>query len=196
VTLLVAGHETTATSLAWALRFILADREVEERLRRELEGDPSPERLAKLEYLDAVCRETLRLQPVIPLVGRVLTRPTTVGGVPLPRGVAVLCSIYLAQRRPSVYPEPRRFKPERFLGVKMSPNEFFPFGGGLRRCVGMAFALYEMKMVLATVLARTRLRLVKSDVKVVRRAITLTPAGGMPLIMEARRTPARAPKEA
>jgi cytochrome P450 len=192
VTLLVAGHETTATSLAWAFRFILADPQVEDRLRTELAGDPSPERIARLEYLDAVCRETLRLQPVIPLVGRVLTRPATVGGVSLPKGVAVLCSIYLAQRRPSVYPEPRRFKPERFIGVKMSQSEFFPFGGGLRRCVGMAFALYEMKMVLATVLARTRLRAARSDIKVVRRAITLTPSGGMPVIMESRRTRARA----
>jgi cytochrome P450 len=193
VTLLVAGHETTATSLSWALRWILASPDVERRLREELEtassgGEPSPEKIAKLPYLDAVARETLRLQPVVPLVGRVLATPTRVGGYDLPAGMGVACSMYLAQRRPSVYPDPTRFDPERFLGTKISPNEFFPFGGGVRRCIGMAFALYEMKMVLASVVVRTRMHLEPgSRVRPVRRSITLSPSDGLRVVLDERR---------
>lgn len=193
VTLLVAGHETTATSIAWALRWILDTPAVEHRLLDELdraarEGPLTPERIGRLELLDAVVREALRLQPVIPIVGRVLEKSARVGGFDLPAGTGVVCSIYLAQRRPSVYPDPRRFDPDRFLGKKFTPNEFFPFGGGVRRCIGMAFALYEMKMVLARVLTRATLRLDRRDpIKVVRRAITLTPSGGLRVRLESRR---------
>jgi cytochrome P450 len=185
VTLLVAGHETTATALAWTFRWLLALPDVMSALSAELRdaeraGPLTAERISKLELLDAVARESLRLQPVIPLVGRILTRPATLGGYDLPAGVGVVCSIYLAQRRPDLYPNPDRFEPARFLGKKPSPNEFFPFGGGVRRCVGMAFALYEMKMVIARIVARTTLRLVpKRPVKVVRRSITMTPSEGL-----------------
>lgn len=181
VTLVVAGHETTATGLAWAFRWLLGNPGVEARLREELAGgDLTPERIAKLEYLDAVAREALRLYPVIPIVGRVLLQPARIGGWDLPAGVAVVCSIYLAHRRPEAYPEPERFNPGRFLGVKPSPYEFFPFGGGMRRCIGMAFALYEMKMVLATVLSRASLRLAPGPaIEPVRRAITLMPSDGL-----------------
>ncbi|EYF08416.1 cytochrome P450 [Chondromyces apiculatus] len=188
VTLLVAGHETTATALAWAIHWILTTPGVEARLRRELAGgDLSPARIAKLELLDAVVREALRLYPVIPIVGRILDKPAHVGGFDLPAGVAVVCSIYLAHRRPEAYPEPERFNPDRFLGKKLSPYEFFPFGGGIRRCIGMAFALQEMKMVLATVLSRTTLRPADDGpVRPVRRSITLTPSGGCRVIMTRR----------
>jgi cytochrome P450 len=193
VTLLVAGHETTATGLAWALRWILDTPAIEHRLLDELdraarEGPLTPERIGRLELLDAVVREALRLQPVIPIVGRVLDRAARVGGFDLPAGTGVVCSIYLAQRRPSVYPDPRRFDPDRYLGKKFTPNEFFPFGGGVRRCIGMAFALYEMKMVLARVLTRATLRLDRRDpIRVVRRSITLTPSGGLRVRLESRR---------
>ena len=111
MTLLVAGHETTATALAWTFRWLLERPDVTARMRRELaqaeaEGPLSPERIAKLELLDAVAREALRLQPVLPLVGRILQRPARVGGYDLPAGVGVVCSIYLAQRRPRL-PRPR-----------------------------------------------------------------------------------------
>jgi cytochrome P450 len=187
VTLLVAGHETTATSLAWTLRYVLDRRDVLAKLTTELDAGPlTPERIAKLEYLDAVARETLRLQPVIPLVGRVLQRATTVGGIDLPAGAAVVCAIYLAHRRPEAYPDPTRFLPERFLRRKMTPNEFFPFGGGIRRCIGMAFALYEMKMVLAAVLSRARLRIARGEhVRPVRRSITMTPSRGLRVVADA-----------
>ena len=182
VTLLVAGHETTATALTWALRWLLAAPAVEERLRSELAGagDLDPARIQALPYLDAVVRESLRLCPIIPLVGRILQEDVTLGGYPLKRGMGVVCSIYLAQRRPEVYAEPERFVPERFLDKKFTPAEFFPFGGGIRRCIGMAFALFEMKMVLARLLQRTRLQLTpRGPILPVRRSITLMPSDGL-----------------
>ncbi len=188
VTLLVAGHETTATSLAWALRWILARPRVEARLMEELAPVANqPDKVAKLEYLDAVVRETLRLQPVVPIVGRVLAREVSIGDYTLPKGSAVVASIYLAHRREAAFPDAEEFRPERFLERKPSPNEWYPFGGGNRRCIGMAFALYEMKMVLARILTRTTLRLdPREHIKVVRRAITLTPSGGVRVFMHAR----------
>jgi cytochrome P450 len=193
VTLLVAGHETTATALAWTLRFLVAQPHTWARVEGELRaasGDgtlPSSERIAKLELLDAVAREGLRLQPVIPIVGRYLDRPMRLGGWDLPAGVAVVCSIYLAQRRPEAFPNPTKFDADRFLGKKPTPYEFFPFGGGIRRCIGMSFALHEMKMVLAKIVTRTKLSLVAPDaVRVVRRSITLMPSEGLRVRLEKR----------
>jgi cytochrome P450 len=188
VTLLVAGHETTATSLAWALRWVLPDADLTARLREELDdagGDPA--RIAKLELLDGVVREALRLQPVIPLVGRVLQEPTRIGRHDLPEGVVVAPSVYLVHRDQRLYPRPDSFEPDRWSTFKAAQWEWLPFGGGLRRCIGAAFAIYEMKMVLAAVLARTDLKLATRDVKVVRRSITLTPSEGLPVVMTARR---------
>jgi cytochrome P450 len=189
MTLLVAGHETTATALTWALRWILPDAPLVARLRGEIasaEGDPS--RLAKLELLDATVKETLRLQPIVPVVGRVLQRPMTVGGYELPAGVMVSPSVYLVHRRPSLYAEPRRFRPERFLETRPAQWEWLPFGGGIRRCIGAAFAQYEMKMVLSALLPRVDMRLDGEDVRPVRRAITLAPSGGLPVVVTARRS--------
>jgi len=189
ITLLVAGHETTATALAWSFRWLLERRDVRTRLVAELESaregaSASPEALNKLPYLDAVVKETLRLQPVIPLVGRVLKEPTRVMGYDLPVGTVVAPSIYLSHMRPNVFPNPHAFVPERFLDFKPAAHEWFPFGGGTRRCIGMAFALYEMKMVLASTLARVSLRLAPdAHTRVVRRSITLTPPDGLPVIV-------------
>ena len=171
-TLLVAGHETTATALAWAVRWTLATPGLVERVRAELrEGD--------FALVDAIVREAMRLNPVIPIVGRVLERPTRVAGYDLPKDTPIACSIYLAQRRASVYPDPERFDPMRFVDKKMSPAEFFPFGGGVRRCIGMAFALYEMRIVLARILERADLSLVDDRIRVQRRSITLMPSNGL-----------------
>jgi cytochrome P450 len=188
ITLLVAGHETTATALAWAFHRILENPPVLERLRAELDGvTAAPDEVARLEYLDAMVKETLRLHPVITEVGRRLTRPMRIGGFDLPAGVAAAAGIYLVHRRPDVWPEPERFDPARFLGRRPSPYEFLPFGGGTRRCLGMAFALYEMKVVLARVLARVALRRAPGyRMRVIRRAITLAPSEGMPLVVERR----------
>jgi cytochrome P450 len=191
VTLLVAGHETTATALAWTLRFLVAQPHTWARVENEVRqasGDGLvSEKIGKLEVLDAVAREGLRLQPVIPVVGRYVERPMRVGGWDLPADVGVVCSIYLAQRRPEAFPNPTAFDPDRFLGKKLTPYEFFPFGGGIRRCIGLSFALHEMKMVLAKIVTRTKLSLVAPDaIRVVRRSISLMPSGGLRVRLEKR----------
>ena len=189
ITLLIAGHETTATALAWTLRWLLPDIELVRRLQDEVAtaGD-DPLRIAKLDLLDATVKEALRLQPVVPLVGRLLQEPATIGRLQLERGSLVAAAIYLVHRRPELYPEPERFNPDRFLSFKPASWEWIPFGGGLRRCIGAAFAIYEMKMVLAAILSRVDLRLATSRVRTVRRGITLTPSEGLPVIMGSRRS--------
>ncbi len=169
VTLLVAGHETTATALSWAV----------ERLTRH------PEKLARLadevqaggtEYLEAVVTETLRLRPVISLVARHLREPVEIGGWQLPAGVTVAPSIYLVHRRPDVYANPERFEPERFLETSPGTYTWIPFGGGVRRCIGGAFAHFEMQVVLAELVRRRHLRPSRPEPeRVFRRAITETP---------------------
>ena len=108
--------------------------------------------IPQLDYLDATIRETQRLRPIVPLVGRVLPEPLRLGGQNRPAGVVVAPCIYLTHHHPDIWPEPHTFDPDRFLAKRGSPYEFFPFGGGIRRCIGAAFALYEMKIVLAQVL--------------------------------------------
>lgn len=192
ITLLVAGHETTATGLSWAMRWLLASPKAEEALRDEVasaerEGPLTPERIARMEFLDAVVRESLRLQPIVPLVGRVLQRPMRVAGMDLPEGVAVACSIYLAHRREGVWRDPERFDPWRFLEKRYTPSEWLPFGGGIRKCIGMAFALYEMKIVLAAMYSRCEFRFASDrPVRTVRRAITMAPSQGVPVVLESR----------
>jgi cytochrome P450 len=196
-TLLVAGHETTATSLAWAMRWILADRPLLGRLIDEIGGaSGDPLRLSKLELLDATVKEALRVQPVIPMVGRVLMEPATFGPLSLPAGVMVAPSIYLVHHRKALYPDASRFKPERFLGWKPAPWEFLPFGGGLRRCIGATFAIYEMKMVLAAVLPRVSLHLASDRITTQRRGITLTPSDGLPILVTRKRSRESMPRAA
>ena len=190
VTLLLAGHETTATSLAWAFHRLLGRPDVLGKLRAELgavagDGPLEPEHVARLEYLDAVVKETARLNPVVPNVGRRLQAPMRIGGHDLPAGVVASPCIYLTHRRPDLWPDPARFDPERFVGARPNPYAFFPFGGGVRRCLGAAFATYEMKVVLAEVLARVELRAAPGyRVRTVRRTVTLAPSGGMPVVVE------------
>ncbi|MGH7899819.1 MAG: cytochrome P450, partial [Candidatus Binatia bacterium] len=184
LTLLVAGHETSATSLAWVFYYLLRDRELVGRVRAELnrvigEGPLRADRVAELKLLDAVIKETARLRPILVFVARALQQPVELGGRRLPAGVTVAPCIYLTQRRPDLYPEPDRFRPERFLEAKPTPYDYFPFGGGARRCLGMAFAQYEMKVVAATILSRLDLALpADSDVRPIRRAITIAPSDG------------------
>jgi cytochrome P450 len=192
-TLLLAGHETTATSLAWVFWQLLRHPDVLTRLRAELDavlgdGVIDPEHIARLEYLDAVVKETQRLTPVVPFTGRILRAPARIGGRDLPAGVGVSPVIYVTHRRADLWPEPERFRPERFLGARPNPHQFFPFGGGVRRCIGAAFATYEMKVVLAEVLRRSDLRIAPGyRMRVAQRAITFAPSGGMPVVMDARR---------
>ncbi len=194
VTLLVAGHETTATALAWTFRWVLENRSLYRELEDEVlasteNGKLIAERIAKLPLLDAVIRESLRLQPVVPMVGRIVQRPFKLGGYDLPEGTAIGPSIYLIQRRLGLYQNPARFDPRRFIEHKFSPHEWFPFGGGIRRCIGMAFALYEMKMIVAAVLARTSLTINETaPPTMVRRSITLAPKGGVHVKLKERRS--------
>jgi len=175
MTLLLAGHETTASALAWTVHRILTEPGVWERAA----GDEG--------YLDAVIKETLRMNPVIPDVLRIVKVPMRIGGTELPAEVGVAPNIYAAHHRPDTWPDPYTFRPERFLGTRPSPYEFLPFGGGMRRCLGQAFALHEMKVVLATLLARTDLTLAPGyRLRVVRRNITWAPSEGMPVVVTRR----------
>jgi cytochrome P450 len=188
LTLLLAGYETTATSLAWAMRWIIPDRSLTMRLVEEIAsagGDPV--KLGKLQLLDATIKESMRLQPAVVNVARVLQQPTKLGHIELPAGTLVAPAVYLVHRRPSLYPEPSTFRPERFLGWKPAPWEWLPFGGGLRRCIGAQFALYEMKMVLAALLPRVEMQLATAVVRPVRRAVTITPSDGLPVLVTAKR---------
>ena len=193
VTLLIAGHETTATSLCWAFAEILGHPDVEARLFAEIDaaapdGHLSPDALGRLEYLDATIKETLRLWSPVPYFARRVKETVTLRGYEIPPGTLVVLSIYNTHRRADLYPEPEQFKPERFVGKKVDPYAWFPFGGGIRRCLGMAFALQEMKIVLATVLGRVRLRLARRPpLKVTLRSLSMLPEGGTPVIVGGRR---------
>jgi cytochrome P450 len=184
MTLLAAGHETTTTGLCWVFAELLSHPEALDRTLRELKevtggGPPGPEHIERLTYLDAVVKEALRLRPVIPIVGRRLKVPMRIGDYDIPAGMLVAPCAYLAQRHPDYWREPTSFIPERFLGHKPDPYAWFPFGGGVRRCPGKAFALYEMKAVVATILSRVRLRLVQPPpIKVVLRSFVFAPEGG------------------
>ncbi|WP_342213288.1 cytochrome P450 [Nocardia wallacei] len=161
-TLLVAGHETTATSLVWALFRLHRNPRVLRRLRAELDevGDRSaPDEAARLPYLDAVCQETLRLHPPVPIVVRRLTGPFTLSGVRLAAGDTVGIALPLLHSDPAVWPDPEAFRPERFLERRFGPFEFAPYGGGHRRCAGAALADYELRVTLATMLTRVELAL-------------------------------------
>jgi cytochrome P450 len=186
VTLLIAGHETTASALSWALYWIHALPEVQDKLRYELEslGDhPEPLEIASLPYLNAVCQETLRIYPVAPTTGiRILRQPMTVEEYDFPQGTVLFPSIYLVHHTEALYPKSKQFKPERFLERQFSPYEFLPFGGGHRSCIGMAFAMMEMKLVLATILQRWQLELVsQKPIKPVRRGLTVAPPSSLKL---------------
>jgi cytochrome P450 len=192
-TLLMAGHETTATSLAWVFWHLGRHPDVVEKLRDELAGVVGSEaletrHLSQLEYLDAVIKESMRLTPVATLVARRLHEPAHIGGLALPAGTTVGANIYLAHRRPDAWPDPERFDPDRFVGLRPSPHTFFPFGGGVRRCLGAAMATYEMKTVLAEVLTRVDLRIAPGyRMRPTLRAITIAPSRGMPVVVERRR---------
>ena len=188
MTLLVAGHETTATALAWGIERLVRHPDKLERLREEADAGGD-------EYVDAIAKETLRLRPVIPIVVRRLTEPVEIGGYTIPEGVKVAPCIYLMHRHASVYdPDPTVFRPERFLEKPAGTYTWIPFGGGIRRCIGASFAVVEMKTVLSAIARSVDLRAVQPEPEhVVRRAITLTPSRGAQVIAS-RRVPAR-PRE-
>ncbi|MHC5822991.1 MAG: cytochrome P450, partial [Nostoc sp.] len=192
MTLLVAGHETTATSLSWALYWIHYLPQVREKLLQELDKlgeQPDPNAILRSPYFNAVCSETLRLYPVaISGLNRVVKSPLQIGEYNFEPGTVLTPSIYLTHHREDLYPESKQFKPERFLERQFSPYEYLPFGGGNRRCIGMAFALFEMKLVLATVLSHWQMELADSKpVKPVRKPLLFRPAGGVKIVVKGRR---------
>jgi cytochrome P450 len=182
LSLVSAGHETTGMALQWALYELHRDEAILSRLRAELDG-AGLDAVPRLPWLSAVCDETLRLWPLFPGVARKLTRPLEVCGFTVPAGQGVVAAIHLAHRRPETFPEPDRFRPERFLARTFSPFEYLPFGGGARRCLGAAFALLEMKVVLATLIQEARFQLVDGPaIRVRQRGPAVGPARPIRLV--------------
>ena len=184
MTLLLAGHETTATALAWTFDLLLRHRESLQRLRDSLEAGED-------DYLRATITESLRLRPVLPLAGRRLATELVADGLTLPAGTDVTPAIWLTHTRADLYPEPFAFQPDRFLEEGPDTYGWIPFGGGIRRCIGASFAEFEMRIVLREVLTRCDLHKASPlPEKTGRRNITLSPKGGTPVVVTAIR-PAR-----
>ncbi|CAA9535430.1 MAG: Cytochrome P450 [uncultured Solirubrobacteraceae bacterium] len=179
VTLLAAGHETTATALSWTFDALFRNPDVRERLERSLpDGDA---------YADAVVEEAMRIRPTVPDVGRTLGEPLTANGYELPAGTDVFASVQLLHRRADLFPEPAAFRPERFLDGSPSTYAWIPFGGGMRRCLGAAFAQFEMRNVLRTVLEHTRLEPATGRAEPIdRNPVTLVPRHGTPAVLVGR----------
>lgn len=183
LTLLLAGHETTAITLAWVLDFVLRRPELRARVEREIAGVTDPDALAKLPLLGAVIDETMRIVPIVTDVARIPKQDFELEpGLVVPKGVPLVVLIEAIHRDPSIYPDPDTYRPERFLERRFAPTEFLPFGGGNRRCLGAAFSEAEARIFLATLLSRTSLRLVSATPpRRVRRNITMGPADGVPI---------------
>jgi cytochrome P450 len=179
LTMVMAGYETTTSGCAWALERLLRSPEKLERLTKEIEAGEDDA------YLDAVVKETLRVRPVVPVVARHLAKAIELDGHLIPAGSTVMVSIYLVHNDEETYPEPKEFKPERFLDGTPDGAAWIPFGGGVRRCIGARFAELEMKVVLTQVLATARLRaLGRADEGVKRKRFTLAPEGGAKAVVE------------
>jgi cytochrome P450 family 135 len=181
MTLLLAGHETTATALAWTFDLLLRHPAALGRLRHELEDGEEG-------YLRAVIAESLRLRPVIPLAGRRLRAELRVDGFTLPPGTDVTPAIWLTHTREDIYPAPLEFQPERFLDDGPETYAWIPFGGGVRRCLGASFAEFEMRVVLRETLRRRELRGARRRPEgIARRNITFSPRRGTPVVATPRR---------
>jgi cytochrome P450 len=178
LTLVLAGHETTATALSWAMDLLLRHPTVLARVHADDGGDDA--------YLDAVCKEVLRIRPVVPIVGRATTEPVRIGPHELPAGVELAVGIAITHQREDVFPQPGAFRPERFLGESEVPSYgWVPFGGGVRRCIGASFAQFEMATILR-VLVRSGARLAVHRPEPVRATgVTLVPGRGVRIVCEA-----------
>ncbi|MDZ8262751.1 cytochrome P450 [Nostoc sp. ChiQUE01b] len=184
LTLLIAGYETTSGSLAWALYWIHHMPNVYNKLLKELDSlgnSPDVLSLSQLPYLTAISQETLRIYPIAPLnLPHVVIKPAKLMDYELKPGTKVVIDIYQTHHREDLYPNPKQFRPERFLEKQFSSYEYLPFGGGSRRCIGAALSLFEMKLVLATILLRYQLKLLdKKPVQPRRQISFIVPAGGV-----------------
>lgn len=192
ITLLIAGQESIATSLAWAFYWIHSTPGILDKLLQELHSlgkNPELSQITKLPYLTAVCYENLRISPVVIITfQRIVKSPFKMMGYQFEPGTLLAPCIYLTHHHKDIYPEPKMFQPERFLNRQYSPYEYLPFGGGNRHCIGHAFALYEMKIVLATILSQWYLKLVETQpVKPIRRGLLLSPAKGVTMVATEKR---------
>jgi cytochrome P450 len=193
VTLPFAGHDTTAVALAWALEQIVPRADVVARITEELKrttgGEPlHVDQLGRLEYLDAAIRESLRIRTILPFVVRLSKAAFTAGGREYPRDVVLCPCSHLVHHREDLYPQPEQFRPERFLERHYGAHEWFPFGGGGRMCLGMAFAMHEMKVVLSTLLATVCLARPHGSQSVpVRRGLALAPNDDVRMTIAGRR---------
>jgi cytochrome P450 len=184
LTLVLAGHDTTANSLAWAFERLVRTPGAYERLREEVRG-PEPD--AGAEYVEATVHEAMRVRPVIPIVGRRVTVPWRFGEWRVPAQTPVLISILLLHHRADLYPQPGAFRPERFLGVKPGTYTWIPFGGGIRRCLGATLAMAEQRVVLRAIARRTDLEAADPRPERPRhRNVTMVPADGTRVILRAR----------
>jgi cytochrome P450 len=189
MTLLVAGHETTASELAWAFERLAREPRVRARLHDEITADDGDA------YLTATIQETLRRRPVLPNVApRLVKKPVEIGGWTYEPGVAVVGNAYLVHHDPDIYPDPYAFKPERFVDEAPGTYTWIPFGGGRRRCIGASFAMLEMKLVLRALFSQSELRLADGALELSRRrAITLSPGRGATVVLS-ERPPATEPE--
>src|SRR5215218_7300195 len=189
MTLLVAGHETTASELAWAFERLTRTPDVLARLTDEIDSDDGDA------YLTATIQETLRRRPVLPNAEpRLVMQPVEVGGWEYPPGVCLIANAYLVHHDPDVYPDPYAFRPERFLDSQPGTFTWIPFGGGRRRCIGASFATLEMKIVMRAALSAFRIQPAVDGPELTRRrSITLSPKHGAPTVLR-ERNPVRAPE--
>ncbi|WP_019500415.1 cytochrome P450 [Pseudanabaena sp. PCC 6802] len=193
LSLLLSGHETTSAILAWALYWVHHLSDVRQRLLAELDaldGDRDPKSLYRLPYLTAVCQETMRIYPVAFMTfPRVVRSPVRLLDCDLDPGTVLLGCIYLTHQREDLYPDPKQFKPERFLERQFSPYEFLPFGGGSRRCIGAALAQMTISLVLATILSNYELELVdRESIRPQVRGLLLVPSGGVTMRLKGKRS--------
>jgi cytochrome P450 len=189
VTALVAGHETTASQLAWAFERIAREPSVQRNLHAEIDEG------ADDAYVTATVNEILRRRPVLGNAEpRLVKQPIEIGGIRYEPGVVLFASAYLVHHDPAIYPNPYAFRPERFLGASPGTYTWIPFGGGRRRCIGASFALLEMKLVLRAALQHHELRPAGDPEVTRRRGIAFSPSGGSRVILT-RRTPAGAPRQ-
>jgi cytochrome P450 len=185
LTLVLAGHETTANSLAWAFERLVRTPDAYARLREEVRASDGDG--AQGSYVEATIHEAMRSRPVIPIIGRRVEVPWQLGEWHLPAGTAVLVSILLLHHRPDVYPDPFSFRPERFLGAKPGTYTWIPFGGGIRRCLGAALAMAEQRVVLSAVARRTDMSVADPEPEHARhRNVTMIPARGARVVMHSR----------
>jgi cytochrome P450 len=186
LTLVLAGHETTANSLAWAFERLVRTPHAYERLREEVRADAGTD--AGADYVEATIHEAMRSRPVIPVIGRRVQCPWQLGQWRLPANSSVLVSILLLHHRPDSYPDPFSFRPERFLGVKPGTYTWIPFGGGIRRCLGATLAMAEQRVVLRAIARRTDMTPVDPTPERARhRNVTMVPALGAQVVIDARR---------